>query len=132
MAPNQHQQQKLVQLQNELGLTQALPILGESDGYVFTAVNGVTVVITRKSSPSPRGGFKVPCVRRYGQGLDAAANARNLWAKQNGRDKANPSAGSYVTGHFGSVVGTDWYCDDSSCPCRVESHTRRKDRSLRG
>lgn len=132
MPPNLHQQEKLEQLRNALGLADALPITGEIEGYIFTEVDGVTVVITQRSGSTPRGGFKVPSVRRYGKGLDAAVNARNLWARQNGRDIVNPNAGSFVTGHFGPVVGTDWYCGDANCGCSGENPARRRDRSLRG
>jgi hypothetical protein len=133
MPPNQHQQEKLEQLRTALGLTEPMPITGEVDGYIFTEVDGVTVVITR-SSYSPRGGFKVPCVRKYDESLDAAVNARSLWEAQRGRDGADSAkAAMCILGHFGPIISTDWRCMIQSCPCQDEDDIdRRRDRSLRG
>ena len=58
-AMNPHQRKKLDQLEDELGVTRGtLPIRGTREGYVFTEVHGVTVLITRKSV-NPRGGYIV-------------------------------------------------------------------------
>lgn len=123
-----HQQEKLTQLENELGLSHGtLPIRGESDGYVFTEVDGVTVLITTKSS-NPRGGYKLPSVRTYSEvsaptNLDAAVRAKNLFEKQD----PNPE---YMTGHLSPVVQTNWKCATDRCPCNSETYPVRKKRSI--
>jgi hypothetical protein len=72
-----HHSAKLCQLENELRVPLGtLPVKGESRGYLFTEVQGVTVLITRKSH-NPRGGYKLPAVHRYDEtvfpaNLDAA------------------------------------------------------------
>jgi hypothetical protein len=87
------QKQKLDQLEDELGIARGtLPIRGQSEGYVFTEVAGVTVLIARKSS-NPRGGYIVPAVSSYTEtvtptNLDAAIGAnvpRSIAARATGQ-----------------------------------------------
>jgi hypothetical protein len=113
------QELKLEQLEHKLGKARGeLPRMGESGGYVFTAVNGVTVLITQKSY-NARGGYKLPAVRTYGEiiaptNLDAAIQARRLFDKQT----PDPDC---VTGHLSPLIGTDWKCGNKTCPCFSES-----------
>jgi|ERR1700722_20200492 len=133
MAPNPHQQEKLEQLRREIGRTEPLPIICETDGYVFTEVDGVSVIVTKRRNPRIRGGFKIPSVRKYEEGLDAALLARSLWEAQRDRDSADPArTAEFVLGHFGPIVDCNWMCRNRSCTCQTESLERRKDRSLRG
>ena len=125
---NPYQQQKLDQLEDELGVTRGtLPIKGTREGYVFTEVHGVTVLITRKSV-NPRGGYKVPALHTYREtkyptNLDAAVHAKKLF------DNQGPAQREY--GHLGPVVDLDWKCgDDYFCHCRFEPYERRVKRSL--
>jgi hypothetical protein len=140
MAPNQHQQRKLEQLQEELskrGIPQQLPRLGESDGYLFTQVDGVTVVVTSKSY-NLRGGFKVPALRKYTEvgtptNLDAAADAGRHFRSQKKQDDTDlAKACGWDTGHLGPIVDLDWYCNSKNCPCHFaaeEDRDKRKKRS---
>jgi hypothetical protein len=104
-----------------------LPILDRSiEGYVFTKVDGVTVIIATKRRNS-RGGYKVPAIRTYKEkyqptNLDAAVNARKSFEAQ-ARDP------SYATGHFGSIVNLEWSCNDQDCPCKLENYEDRYHRS---
>lgn len=125
------QKQKLDQLEDELGISRGtLPIRGESkEGYVFTEVQGVTVVITKKSY-NPRGGYKVPAVRTYKEtvtptNLDAAVRAKEIF------DKQYPDP-SWKTGHLSPIIGTDWRCGSRACPCNTEPepYERRLKRSI--
>lgn len=127
-AITQKQREKLNQLEDELRIPRgSLPIRGISrEGYVFTEVDGVTVVVTLKSY-NPRGGYKLPSVRTYDEtvaptNLDAAVRARQLFDDQ---EREN-----YTTGHLGSIVDTDWKCRDASCDCKDEPYARRMKRSL--
>jgi len=121
------QKLKLAQLEDELGNDRGeLPKLGKCNGYLFTAVDGVTVLITLKSF-NPRGGYKIPALRTYDEtrfptNLDAAVRARELFDAQN-RDP------SCVTGHFGPTVRTDWKCENPNCPCASENLEDRLKRS---
>ena len=123
---NPNQQKKLDQLEDELGVKRGtLPIEGEREGYVFTNVNGVTVLIPPNSS-SPRGGYMVPALHTYHMSsLDAAIRAKELFAAQ------GPAQRKY--GHLGPIVNLDWKCGDdhdSFCRCRWEPYERRVERSL--
>ena len=139
MTPNQHQLQKREQLRNELGRATPLPSGGMSAcGYDFTAVEGVTVVITKWSRNAyGRGGYKVAAVRtydekRYPTNLDAAVKARELFTEQRKRDDKNlERAKKRNRGHLGPKVTTDWYCDDKDCPCQGQRDiNKRRERSL--
>ena len=80
------QKEKLDQLEDELAVTRGtLPIMGEAEGYLFTEVQGVTVLIARKSS-NPRGGYIVPALHTYTErvkptNLDAAVRGEDLFDK---------------------------------------------------
>jgi hypothetical protein len=138
---NTHQQQKLEQLRRELvvrGAMEQLPIRGESGGYVFTEVDGVTVLIANRSS-NPRGGYKVPSVRKYTEvrqptNLDAAVEAGRHFKSQQKKDDADTiTARSWGTGHLGPIVKLDWRCKNRECPCQGETTdqlTRRNGVSL--
>ena len=123
------QKGKLDQLEDELRVPRGtLPIRGEKDGYVFTEVQGVTVLITRKSYNS-RGGYKVPAVRTYPEtvtptSLDAVVRARELFERQS-------TTSECVTGHFNPVIGAEWRCKGEvrGCPCNSESVAVRQKRS---
>jgi hypothetical protein len=124
------QRGKLDQLEDELGIRRGtLPIKGESEGYVFTEVDGVTVLIAPKSI-NPRGGFIVPALHTYPEkikptNIDAAIHAKKFF------DKQGPSQRDY--GHLGPIVNLDWKCGedyDSFCHCRWESYEQRVKRSL--
>jgi hypothetical protein len=141
MTPNEHQLRKREQLRKELGRATPLPSSGMSlCGYDLTAVDGVTVVITKSSSNTyDRGGYKVAAVRTYDEkgyptSLDAAVKAKELFAKQRERDGRNlESAKKLRKGHLGPIVNTDWYCNNEDCPCQKEDAIdRRRDRSLKG
>jgi hypothetical protein len=103
-----------------------LPNMGENDGYLFTEVQGVTVLIGRN------GGYKVPALRRYDNpSLEAAVNARVLWEKQKRRDDADSvKARALRTGHLSPIVHTDLRCGHPHCPCMVEGIVGRQRRSL--
>jgi hypothetical protein len=123
------QQEKLNQFANELGIPPgSLPILGERDGYVFTAVNdGPTVLIAQKWR-NPRGGYIVPALASYDEkvnptNLDAALRARELFERQ-----SRNSERKY--GHLSPRIDTDWKCGDPACPCSGEPPQRRKERSV--
>ncbi|MBZ5612541.1 MAG: hypothetical protein LAO23_00930 [Acidobacteriia bacterium] len=129
-AVNNRQKAALNRLQNELsmkhGIVQELPIRGEDDGFVFTEVDGVTVVI------GPGGGFQLPAVRTYpGTGkpgekaIDAALDPNYFFRKQS-KDAI------FKTGHLGPTIGVNWTCGIESCPCNHESIDVRKKRSLIG
>jgi hypothetical protein len=133
------QDEKVRQLEEELRamrpqINSRLQRIGTSaDGYAFTEVGGVTVVLISRRTPYPWGGFKVPALVRYREragrpdtSLDAAVRADEFFRRQS-RDSVGK------TGHFGPIVNTDWYCNDEYCPCRKEDDIRRrKDRSLSG
>lgn len=119
-----YQQRKLVQLQNELRLLRefqgSLPLLGEGDGYVFTQVKGVTVILIKRASPKPYGGFVLPSVMSYREtgerpntSLDAAVWADDRFAAQSGATIGQ-------RGHLGPIVGLNWCCAVENCPCRKE------------
>jgi hypothetical protein len=133
------QEEKLSQLREELrvsrpGLASQLQKKGSSiDGYAFTEVAGTTVIIIARKSAKPWGGYKLPSVmtypekgRRPNTSLDAALWADGWFRKQS---KENVQE----RGHFGSIVGVEWLCNDGNCPCQKELDIkRRKDRSLSG
>ena len=117
------QMKKLKQLEVELRKVFAgqwkLPIRGERDGYVFTEVEGVTVLITRKSY-NPRGGYKLPAIRTYSEkvaptSLDAAVRAKEFFERQS-------KARDCVTGHFNPIIDINWRCRGTAkdCPCNSE------------
>src|ERR1700722_13933891 len=121
------QQARLAQLQQELlsrrGIRVCLPDLGQSDGYGFTEVQGVTIVITRVIR-NARGGYKVPALRSYPEvgdptNLDAAIQADVLFTRQRTKDASDlDRARLRGHGHLGPVVGLDWRCNDELCGCR--------------
>ena len=99
----------------------------ESDGFVFTEVEGVTVLI------GDRGGYRIPAVRTYRQSpLEAAAIAKELFDAQWERDRENlEEASERVTGHFSGRVNPQWYCDNKACPCHSQNDKYvRKGRSV--
>ena len=49
-----------------------------TDGLVFTEVDGVTVII------GVQGGYKIPAIRSYPTGVDSVVNVRSLWQQQRG------------------------------------------------
>lgn len=123
------QKEKLDQLEDELGVTRGtLPDRGISrEGYAFTEVQGITVLIARKSS-NPRGGYMIPAVRTYTErtspsNLDAAVRAKELFEKQ------TPDSESDY-GHLSPLINTDWKCGNQTCRCNRESYQRRLERSL--
>jgi hypothetical protein len=100
---------------------------GESeDGkYLFTEVEGVTIII------GPGGGYQIPAVRTYPEtgtpgetALDAAIYADDYFRVQENRRYCD-------TGHFGSIVATNWKCNAPSCPCHQEPDIRRFSRSVK-
>jgi len=102
---------------------------GESQGYVFTLVDGVTVLITRKWR-NPKGGYKVAALRTYPEvgdptSLDAAVRAGELFERQDPDRTRN-------YGHRGPRVNyMDWRCGDPDCPCSSEPDLqRRMERSI--
>ncbi|HEY4903836.1 MAG TPA: hypothetical protein VIH89_10225 [Candidatus Sulfotelmatobacter sp.] len=132
------QEEKLSQLQEELRMLRPqvaskLPRKGTSgDGYAFTEVEGVTVVLIARRTSKPWGGYKLPAVIEYGEegkrprtSLDAALRADILFKGQ-----SRGSVGK--TGHFHPVVNTDWKCRSADCPCQDEGEVDRKNRSLSG
>jgi hypothetical protein len=134
------QQTRLAQLQQELlarrGIADCLPNLGESDGYVFTEVQGVIIVITRVIR-NERGGYKVPALRSYPEvgdptNSDAAIQADVLFARQRTRDASDlDRARLRGHGHLGPVVGLDWRGNNELCGCRGQDlPDDRKQRSL--
>ena len=126
------QQQKLHQLEDELKVPHGtLPVRGERKGYVFTEVDGVTVIIALRSR-NPNGGFIVPSLHTYTEtvtptNLHAAADARSLYDSQT--RKLGGSRYKYKFGHRGPIVSTDCNCDDD-CPCRDEPEERREERTI--
>lgn len=123
---NDKQRQKKEVLQQEVyarrGIKKSLPDKGESkEGIAFTEVERVTVIIGRG------GRFQLPAVRHYDNGLDAAVYADDEWKKQ---DSHPSTATRFGTGHLSPIVGTDWFCESKSCPCKSESYGQRLKRSL--
>jgi hypothetical protein len=120
------QAQLLDRLEDELKVSRGtLPIIGKKVGYGFTEVNGVTVLIKRRSL-QPRGGFIVPALYSYKEigsisNLDAAVRAKELF------DQQDPTKVNRY-GHLGPIVGLDWKCGKGCC--RDERHERRVERSL--
>jgi len=115
--------QKLSQLEGALGLPHgSLPMMGKRERYVFTTVDGVTVLI------GPRGGCIAPALRSYNQPLDVRTVAK-LSQNQQERDRGIDPA-RWQKGHLSPAIGTDWRCGDKDCPCSWEPYGRRVDRSL--
>jgi hypothetical protein len=120
-----YQHGKLNQLQAELrlqrGITQPLPATDEDNGYVFTQVEGVTVVVTKRANPNkPFGGFILPSVMTYketGQRPNTSLDAA-IWADQ--RFAAQIGKPIDQKGHLGPIIGPDWRCVHGDCPCRSE------------
>ncbi len=127
-----HQREKMHQLENQLKLSPGtLPIRGECKGYLFTVVDGVTVLITRQSR-NPNGGFITPSLHTYTEvgdptNLHAAADARRLFDAQ--VRKLGDAKYPHKFGHRGPVIGTDWQCGED-CPCGDEPEPRREERSI--
>jgi hypothetical protein len=123
---NEVQKHALGKLQGRLeqcGKNQQLPVT-EAEGCVFTRVDGVTVLI------GPNGGYKIPAVRSYPEtgnlgesALDAALDPSFFFLRQS----KDPN---FKTGHFTAIVGTDWKCEDMSCPCNGEHKDDRRRRSI--
>jgi len=124
------QKAKLAQLEDARGVPRGtLPVRGVSrEGYVFTEVDGVTVILTLKSY-NLRGGYKVPSVRTYTEtvaptNLDAAVNANKLFEGQTPDPDRN-------TGHLGPIVDpSNWKCGSRSCRCNSESYEQRLIRGI--
>ncbi len=120
-----YQQQKLDQLQNELnaqrpGIAKPLQVAWEADGYAATVVESVTVVLIKRRSSKPYGGYILPALMTYpeeGQrpktSLDAAVWADNLFRDQ------SPVA-IRQKGHKGPIVRVDWRCENDNCPCQSD------------
>ena len=132
------QETKLSQLRDELRVLRPqvpneLPKKGmTADGYAFTEVEGVTVVLIARETSKPWGGYKLPALVQYAEqgkrlrtSLDAA-----VWADVNFKQQSRDSVDK--TGHFGPVVYTDWKCSSNDCPCQREGEVARKNRSLSG
>lgn len=117
--------EKLRLLLSENGPNQ-LSDSGENDGFVFTELDGVTVII------GPVGTYIVPAVRSYDEGIETAENAANLWRKQARRDSRDPiKARGFKTGHLNSLIDTAWKCTGkTACPCASEDVRTRRYRSL--
>jgi hypothetical protein len=127
MAMTPYQQGKLEQLQNELlsprGIATRLRVVGEDSGYVFTEVEGVTVVLIKRASPKPFGGYILPAVMTYketGQrpqtSLDAAVWADELFEKQS-------AARSQTEGALGSDCHCKLALRDRRLPVSTTRHT---------
>jgi len=138
MAMTPYQQGRLEQLQNELlslrGIATRLRVVGEDSGYVFTEVEGITVVLIKRASPKPFGGYILPAVMTYketGQrpqtSLDAAVWADELFEKQS-------AAAVRQKGHWGPIVTASWRCAIEDCPCQrqgIPALARRNGVALR-
>lgn len=128
MQANLHQELKIRQLEDELGVKhETLKVDGLSEGYLFTSVNGVTVLITQ-TSRNPRGGYKVPALAVYAEvgsptNLDAAVRARQYFDEQPGGH-----IGKY--GHLGPRISLEWKCGNQYCPCQQEDYERRVSRGI--
>jgi hypothetical protein len=109
-------------LQNELlnqrNINVQLPNLGTSaEGYVFTRhPNNVTVCF------GPNGGPIVPAARSYPR-ADQAAIYADVYFQKN-------RPGDFKSGHRSGIVGTDWYCDNSGCPCHSQNYDERFKRGV--
>jgi len=120
-----YQQQKLDQLQNELnvqrpGIAKPLQIDWEDNDYAASVVEGVTVILIKRRSSKPYGGYILPALMTYpeeGQrpktSLDAATWADDLFRRQ------SPAA-IRQKGHKGPIVKVSWRCDNDDCPCQKE------------
>jgi len=103
------------QLRKRRNITKLLPDRGESRGYFFTEVEGVTVII------GPRGGYILPAVRTYAAkpgetALDAGVYADDEFKKNLRGD----------TGHTGAIISSkDWSCGSADCPCAREIPEQR-------
>ena len=99
---------------------------GANQDCAFYEVDGVTVTI------GTQGGYGIPSVRTYEEGLQSALNAHSLWQKQQNRDTRDLSrAAEYLTGHLNATVGSNWKClGNVECPCWNEHTDRRKHMSL--
>ena len=116
---NEKQQDTFQRLQDGLsrrGSIQRLSVLEIKDEFLFTEVDGVTVLI------GPKGGFKIPAVRSYpetgGPGehaIDAALDP-NFFFKKQSQDA------SCATGHFHPIVGSNWKCNGAACPCQGQTN----------
>jgi hypothetical protein len=96
-----------------------------SDGLVFTEVEGVTVII------GLQGGYKIPAIRTYPTGIESVVNARSLWQQQMEWDIDNPlEAQRRRTGHLRPVVTKELKCGDKDCSCSTENAARLRGRSL--
>jgi hypothetical protein len=109
------------ELRARRGITTPLPDKGESkEGFWFTEVGGVTVIIGRM------GGIKLPAVRSYPDPLHAAVYADDEFKKQ---DTHPSTASHYDSGHLSPIVNTDWQCEGKVCPCKSEPYAQRLKRS---
>ena len=115
---------RIIQLRNELlslrGITQPLQVISEDNGYVFTEVEGITVVLIKRASPKAFGGYILPAVMTYletGQRPQTSLDAA-VWADQ--RFAAQSGAAVGQRGHLGPIVATSWRCAIENCPCQLE------------
>lgn len=113
-------------LMSQRNVQVVLPIQFEnSDGLVFTEVDGVTVII------GIQGGYKIPAIRTYPTGIESVVNARSLWEQQREWDISNPvEARRRRTGHLRPVVTDELKCGDIDCPCSTDNAARLRSRSL--
>jgi hypothetical protein len=134
-------EERLEQLQQELvhqGTPEMLPNMGRHDGYLFTEVQHVTVVIGDIArNHYQMGGFKVPALRTYPEvgdptNLQAAARAGEYFSRQLARDERNIELARQRThGHIGAIIDFEWHCNDCRCPCHHQDNIEdRKIRSL--
>jgi len=104
----------------------------ESKGVLFGEVKGVTVTV------SPGGLMNIPAVRtyhppEYPTPVLAAADADNLWARQEVLDSARPdTARKRRTGHLGRIVDPNLKCRNKDCPCNCQSPEDRQKRAQGG
>jgi hypothetical protein len=118
------QREKMDRLEDALGMNRGtLVVAGESQGYVFTRVRGITVLIAQKSYGS-RGGYKIAAVRTYPEridpsSLDAVLIAEEIFTKQRRVNRKY--------GHLGPIVSSkDWRCSDKECACQEEAAYDRR------
>jgi hypothetical protein len=111
-------------LQKKLGVELRIECTDEAE-YLFTVVQGVTVIV------GPAGGYILPAVRTYSEGLETAVNASEFWEIQKRRDDADlEKARGYETGHLSPIVNVEWECGNPDCGCHSQNPAKRRQRSL--
>ena len=75
---NARQRERAEELQR--GLNSRITFRAANEDCAFYVVEGVTVII------GTEGGYGIPSVRTYEEGLESAVRARFLWEKQKRRD----------------------------------------------